>query len=188
MEFQILDYIQEHIRCGFLDAILPWITHVGSGYVIIIVAIALIAFKKTRKIGIESTAALLLMFIILNLILKNLIARDRPCWINDTVEMLVKVPKDYSFPSGHSAVAAIMATIVTANNKKAGIPVIIFALIVMFSRLYLYVHFPTDVLAGAIIGLIIAFTVLFAAKKIEKRESYQVDNQNDNQPPAASRR
>ena len=184
MEFQILDFIQEHIRCGFLDAILPWITYLGSGYVILVIAIALIAIKKTRKIGIESMVSFLIMLIVLNLILKNLVARDRPCWSNDTIDMLVKVPKDYSFPSGHSAVAAIMAIIVTANNKKAGIPVIILALTVMFSRLYLYVHFPTDVLAGALIGFAIAFSVLLAERKIANKEN----NIDDNQHTTASRR
>ena len=178
MEFQILDFIQEHLRCGFLDAILPWITHLGSGYVSIFAAIALIVFKKTRKIGIESFISLLLMHIILNLILKSLVARDRPCWINDTVDMLVKIPKDYSFPSGHSAAAAIMATIVTANNKKAGIPVIILALIVMFSRLYLYVHFPTDVLAGALIGLVIALIVVFGSKQYLKKHEISTNSDN----------
>ena len=174
MDFAILDFIQEHIRCGFLDAVMPVITILGTAYAVAVITMILIAVKKTRRIGIEALIGLLIKLVIINLILKNLVARDRPCWINKSIDMLVKIPKDYSFPSGHSGALMLLATVITCHNKKAGIPVMIMAFIVMFSRLYLYVHFPTDVAAGALIGVTIAMAVVYGTKTYLKKHELKI--------------
>ena len=84
---------------------------------------------------------------------KPLVARERPCWIRDPVQLLIDMPKDYSFPSGHTQVSVVSAMAIFQNNRKWGIAAFVLASLIAFSRLYLYVHFPTDVLAGIVIGM-----------------------------------
>lgn len=98
-----------------------------------------------------------------NVCLKNLIARPRPCWLDDSVFMLISVPTDYSFPSGHTLASAIGATVLTKTNRKFGWAAIPAAIIIAFSRLYLFVHFPSDILAGAVLGVAIGEAVYRAA-------------------------
>ena len=94
-----------------------------------------------------------------NLILKNLIARDRPCWIDSQVVLLIENPKDYSFPSGHTLVSFEGAVSILLKNKRWGIAALVLACLIACSRLYLFVHFPTDVLFGAALGTVIAVLV-----------------------------
>lgn len=103
IDFTILDFIHNNLSCGFLDFLMPMITTLGnSGIIWILIAAIMLSIKKYRKNGIILIAALACGVIIGNLILKNLIARDRPCWINADVLMLIPIPTDYSFPSGHT--------------------------------------------------------------------------------------
>jgi len=99
--------------------------------------------------------------------------RARPCWIESEIELLVKIPKDYSFPSGHSNASFAVATSIFMRNKKLGIPAIILAAAIALSRLYVFVHWPTDVLAGIAIGvcggIISYFIVNFLYKKFDKK-------------------
>lgn len=104
-------------------------------------------------------AGMLTGLIIGNFILKNFVARERPCWIDTEVFMLIPVPHDYSFPSGHTLASTISAVILMQESKKFGIPACILAALIAFSRMYLFVHFPTDILGGLILGLIIGFSV-----------------------------
>ena len=104
-----------------------------------------------------------------NLALKNLIARSRPCWINTGVSMLVSVPTDYSFPSGHTLHCFIAATVLMYYDRRLGIPALVMAVLVGFSRLYLYVHFPTDVLAGAALGVGIGIITVMIFETVRKR-------------------
>lgn len=102
IDFAILDFIQENLSCGVLDFLMPLITYLSSaGIIWIITAVVMLIFRAYRKNGVMMSAGLLLCLIIGNLLLKNIVARDRPCWINESVTMLVAVPKDFSFPSGH---------------------------------------------------------------------------------------
>ena len=98
-------------------------------------------------------------FIIGNLILKNLIARERPCWLDTQIALLIKSPKDYSFPSGHSMNGFAASIALLCNDKKLGIPAVILASLIAFSRLYHFVHFPTDVMVGILIGTTVAILV-----------------------------
>ncbi len=164
-DFMILNAIQENLRCGFLDAVIPVVT--DSGIVLwIVLAIAFMITKKYRGCGISMGAGMIMGFMTGNLILKNLIARARPCWINDAVQMLVEIPDDYSFPSGHTLASFIAAIIIFRHSKKMGIPALLMACLMAFTRLYLYVHFPTDILGGIILAVIIAIPVDIFAKKI----------------------
>ncbi len=165
IDFMIIDAIQEHLRCGFLDAVIPVMTHFG---IVIWIAAALLFMylKKYRKCGISMGAGMIMGLLVGNLILKNLIARDRPCWINDSIQLLIEMPDDFSFPSGHTLASFISAIIIFRHSKKLGIPALLLACLMAFTRLYLYVHFPTDILGGIILAVIIAIPVDILATKI----------------------
>ncbi len=157
IDFMILDWIQEHLRCGWLDWLMPKITFLGeAGLIWIVLALLFLWMKPRRKCGLKMTVSLVICLVLALLILKNVIARPRPCWINTEMEMLVKVPKDYSFPSGHTLSGVASALIIFKADRLIGIPALILAAVIAFSRLYLYVHFPTDVIAGAVLGILLA--------------------------------
>ena len=159
-EFFILNYIQNHFRTGFLDKLMPVISSLGTASIaLIVIALVCCFIKKTRYFGRSLVLDLLMNFIAGNLIIKPIVSRLRPCVLNDTVSMLVKIPFDASLPSGHSMFAFGAATILFIYNKWLGIAGYLFAILMGFSRMYLYVHFPSDVLCGAILGIIFAIVI-----------------------------
>ena len=106
MELFILDWIQAHLRCGFLDAVLPIISWTANhGEIWILLALALVLRKSIRRQGWTVALALVLDLVCCNLLLKPLIGRVRPFAVNPAVELLVSPPLDASFPSGHTAAA-----------------------------------------------------------------------------------
>ena len=125
-----------------------------------------------RKIGVHAAVSLIMAVIICNVILKPWIMRCRPCWLEPEVQLLVKIPHDYSFPSGHSNASFAVATSIFMRNKKLVIPAIVLAALIAISRLYVFVHWPTDVLVGTIIGIcggiISYFIVDFIYKRLKK--------------------
>ena len=153
-EFEILDFLQS-IHSPILTKLMSFVTFLGdAGWFWIILGIFLLCMKKYRFAGIAALTALIFDFAAANLILKPLVARPRPCWINESVEMLVRVPEDYSFPSGHTMASfAAAGALLFMGQKKIGICAVLLAVLMGVSRMYFYVHFPTDVLAGAILGL-----------------------------------
>lgn len=152
-EFDFL-YALQKLHNPILDEFMTFVSILGnSGVFWIVVAIVLLFIPKYRKCGGQMALAMLLTFIIGNVILKNLIARDRPCWIDETVPLLLNCPHDYSFPSGHTMNGITAALTLFFYNKKLGIPALVLAVVIAFSRLYHFVHFPTDVLAGVIVGI-----------------------------------
>ena len=154
LELAILDWIQGAFRCGLLDAVLPAVTSWSNhGEIWIVLAALLLLFHKTRWIGISVALGLLIDLISCNLILKPLIARIRPCDVNTAVELLIARPHDFSFPSGHTAVSFAAVGALFASKSRLWIPACILAAVIAFSRLYLYVHWPTDILGGVVVGL-----------------------------------
>lgn len=159
LELRILDFIQNIFSSNITDEILKFITHLGdAGVIWIIATVLLIAYPKTRKIGIICAISLLFSALITNLFLKNLIQRLRPFSYSD-ISLIIKTPHDYSFPSGHtSASFAFVFVLLKEKLKINKINVykisIILATLIAFSRLYLYVHFPTDIIGGIIVGFI----------------------------------
>ena len=158
IDFQILDFIQENLKCEFLDKVLPIITKLADhGLVPIIVAIILLIITKTRKIGLSMGIAFILGGVVGNLFLKNVVGRIRPYDVMD-VEILINRLSDYSFPSGHTLIAfetaVVLLILLKGRAKPIAIGAMAVAAIIAFSRLYLYVHYPTDVFAGMILGTI----------------------------------
>ena len=154
-EFNLLDQIQQYMANDFLDTLIPRISSLGdAGLIWIALSILLLLFPKTRKAGFASCVALLFMLVTGNMILKPLIARMRPFTVNTAVELLIPPPTDFSFPSGHTYASFASATAVFRNSRKIGIPALILASLIAFSRLYLYVHYPTDVLFGILHGVL----------------------------------
>lgn len=169
-ELNLLDFVRENLTTPFLDNIMPFITKFGDGGIFwIILSIIFIIFKKTRKMGICMGLSLLIGFITGNLLLKNIFARIRPYNLNTDIEILVKHLSDYSFPSGHTLASFEAATAITLHNKKIGVVALILAVLIAISRIYLYVHYPSDVLFGIIMGIGIAFLARYIINKVDNK-------------------
>lgn len=166
LDFMVLNYIREHLRNGFLDNVMPIVTMLGNmGIFWVAVALIISAKAKYRRCSITMLAGMVIGVIIGNLIIKNIIQRDRPCWINEIENMLIANPQDFSFPSGHTMSSFIAATILFHYDKRLGIPSFGAAILIAFSRLYLYVHFPSDIIGGALLGIVIACMTISATDR-----------------------
>ena len=156
MDMNLLYFIQS-LRTPFLDGVMVNVFNnfVGSkGQFWVWLGLLAFIFPKTRKCGICILVSYLVAYFIGDGILKNLIARPRPCSVDTTVALIVSKPSSFSCPSVHSYIAFASATAILVNYRKIGIAAMIFALCIGFSRLYFFVHFPTDVLFGAVLGVI----------------------------------
>lgn len=158
-ELGILYFLQS-LHTPWLDWVMKSITHLGDGgFFWILTGVILFCFKKTRRLGFCVLLSLVGGLLIGNILLKNLVARDRPCWIDPTVQLLIANPKDFSFPSGHTLASFEGAVSIFLYNRRWGTAALVLAAVIAFSRLYLFVHFPTDVLTGLALGIAIAVAV-----------------------------
>ena len=163
-DLPILDWIQANLQSGFMDFIMPIITLFGDGGIFwIACAVILLFFPKTRRTGLGMGFALLMGLVICNMILKPIVARPRPYDLQMTlygreILLLIGRQSDFSFPSGHTIASFEACTVLMLSDKRLGIPATILAILIAFSRLYLYVHYPTDVifslLAGTLFGIL----------------------------------
>ena len=142
---------------------MPMVTHLGDGGILwIALAVVLLCLPKCRKTGFAIGAALLMGLLVCNLWLKPMVARLRPfeyqlqCY-GRLIPLLIEAPTDFSFPSGHTIASFEAATVLLIRHKKWGIIAMVLAALIAFSRLYLYVHYPTDVLTSIVLGIGIAF-------------------------------
>ena len=158
-EFSILDWIQANLRTPVADLLMPAITALGdNGLIWIGLAGVLLLLPKYRRAGAAVLTGLLLEVLCCNLLLKPLVARVRPCGINTAVQLLIARPEDFSFPSGHTGASFAAVSALFASGNKLWIPALLLAALIAFSRLYLYVHYPTDILAGIVIGVMSGWT------------------------------
>lgn len=169
----ILLWIQEHVRCGLLDVILPAISTMGnSGLIWILFATVLAISPKTRKLGLAMALCLLLEYTCNDLIIKPLVHRSRPFVVYPgMVELLISAPHGYSFASGHTTAAFAAITSLYCRKSKLWIPALVLGAVIAFSRLYLFVHFPTDVFGGCIIGILAGLAGSAIFKKIEEKKA-----------------
>lgn len=173
-DLPILDWIQANLKNGFLDAVMPIITMFGDGGIFwIACAVILLCIPKTRKIGLGMGFALIMGLIVCNITLKPLVGRIRPYDFQEklgvVIPLLTERMHDYSFPSGHTIASFEAATVLLKNSKKLGIPAMILAVLIAFSRLYLYVHYPTDVIFSVFAGILFAFLGDWLAGKVMAR-------------------
>lgn len=156
-EAELLHKLKDAVSCSFLDTVMPLITALGNvGIFWIILASILLIFKKTRRAGAAMIISLILGLITCNLTLKPLAARIRPYDFDPSLVLLIPRKHDFSFPSGHTAASFESAVALFAYHRKAGTAAIVLASLIAFSRLYLTVHYPLDVICGLIIGIIMA--------------------------------
>ena len=157
LDFCILNFIRDNLANPALDTVMKFITHLGDGGCIwIITALVLLCFKKTRAAGICLAISLAVTAIAGNLILKNLFARTRP-FIEANMPVIINPPGGYSFPSGHTSSSFAAATALAGCFKKYAYLFYIVAALIAFSRVYLYVHYPSDIICGAVLGIAIGF-------------------------------
>lgn len=171
-EASIILWIQENLR-GTLDGLWLFITHLGDeGILWIALGILLLFWKKTRPIGLTILISLLFDFLIINVTLKDLIARPRPFVVNEAIQPLITDVSPYrSFPSGHSGGSfSAMLALYRWVPKKIGIPAVILAALVALSRLYVGVHYPTDILAGFLVGLVCSTVAYYLVQKVRKKK------------------
>lgn len=158
IELKFLDWLQG-LHTPIVDGIMLFITRLGNGgFIWIVLAAILLLCSRKRRSGIILAAALMVDLILCNGILKNLFSRIRPFDVNTAIQLLLAAPEDFSFPSGHTAAAfASAAALYFAGEKKLWRPVLVLALLMAFSRLYLYVHYPTDILGGMAVGVLAGY-------------------------------
>ena len=168
----ILLWIQKYLRNPVLTPILKVITTLGNGGAIwILLTLLILMLPKTRKAGCMMMAALLGTLLINNILLKNLVARTRPYEVIEGLTYLVRRPSEYSFPSGHAGSSFAAACVMLRRlPKRYGIPAFVLAVLIALSRLYVGVHYPSDVLFGMISGILISYAAEAIVERIWKRK------------------
>ena len=171
-DLPILEWIQANMRSGFMDFIMPWITLLGDAGIFWMICAAVLALtKKYRKVGFGMAVAMALGLLVCNVTLKPLVARIRPYDFQETlgvtVNLLIDKQHDFSFPSGHTIASFEACTVMMLGSRKLGIPATLLAILIAFSRLYLYVHYPTDVIASVILGTLFGVIGYLVTHKIK---------------------
>lgn len=175
LELGILNWIQANCRTGFLDAMMPFVSALcNHGEIWIALAVILLLTGKYRRTGAVLALALILDGLCCNVILKPLIARVRPCDVNAAVTLLVSRPTDWSFPSGHTAASFAAVGALLMEKNWLWKPGFALAVLIAFSRLYLYLHWPSDVLAGAALGTMLGFATGWLTRWVEKKRDGSV--------------
>lgn len=171
IDFSILDLIQNHMRCDALDLFFKTITSLGNGgFIWIGIAIVLLCTKKNKKLGFQMLIALALGYLFGNLMIKNLVARERPFLNNPLIELIIKEPSEFSFPSGHALSSFSASFTIFIYNKKYGLTAIIFASLIAFSRLYLYVHYPSDIIGALVLALFVTYLAKYLIQYVYRAE------------------
>ncbi|MBQ8109930.1 MAG: phosphatase PAP2 family protein [Clostridia bacterium] len=167
----ILLWIQDSLRTDFLSPIVKVITHLGDkGIFWIAVTLALLCFRKTRRLGVMCLVSMVIGLVVTNLVIKNWVARIRPYEVIPGLNCIVGLAKDYSFPSGHTTNSLACAWVLFRRApKKWGVSALVLAILISLSRLYVGIHYPTDVIGGAVIGICSACLALWLAPKLEKK-------------------
>ncbi|MDO4749337.1 MAG: phosphatase PAP2 family protein [Eubacteriales bacterium] len=167
----VLLFVQEHIRCGFLDPIMKGASWLGNhGILWVLVGLILLALPRTRREGLDTALGILFPWLITEYLMKNLIARPRPYTVMTELVTLVEQLDSFSFPSGHScsSFAAATALFLCFRGRGGGYVYILAALIAL-SRVYVGVHYPTDVLVGAALGTLGAYAAVSFSRKYIRR-------------------
>lgn len=162
IDYEVLTLIQKYFKCIFMDNFMVFITTLGNrGLIWVIISLVLMIKEKYRKIGLYALLALLLVTILGEVVLKNIVGRVRPFESVEGIELLINKPVSFSFPSGHTASSFAMAGVLGEKIKKYRIPFYILASLIAFSRVYLFVHNPSDIIAGIVLGFLCSSFIIF---------------------------
>ncbi len=168
MELEILHFFAD-LHGTFFDKIVLFITHLGdAGIFWIALALFLLCFKNYRKSGAGMAVSLLFSLLFTNVILKNFVARERPFDTDPTLDNLVH-EDSFSFPSGHTSASFAAALSLICYHKKEGIAAVVLAVLISLSRIYICVHYPTDVLGGIVVGALSAFLSVLVVKFVSEK-------------------
>ena len=163
----ILFFIQEHIKCPALDRVMVYITSLGNaGFIWITIGILLLLIKYYQKCGITMLCGLKTANYLCSEVLKPFIGRVRPCNKFTEIPLLIHAPHSPSFPSGHTMAGFACATVLFYFDKQLGIAGYILASLIAFSRMYLFVHYPTDILGGILYGTVVSLILIFFMRSI----------------------
>lgn len=173
IDANVLLWIQKTVRCAQLTPVMKGFSYLGNaGIFWIAVSILLLIPKRSRRAGIIALASIVITFCICNLWLKNAVARVRPYEVINGLTILIGEEDTWSFPSGHAASSfAASIAILRCAKKWLGIPCVCIAALIAFSRLYVGVHYPTDVIGGIAIGMIVALVLSGLFRKREHRRT-----------------
>ncbi len=155
LDEQALVWIAEHVRCAVLDPFMKLYTQLGNtGMLFIVLGLVMLFWKPTRKAGLSALCAMLIGLVVVNFTIKPLVSRPRPWLVIGNFVNLVPEHDPNSFPSGHTNAAFAFAIAVCMSESKRWMKItaVCMAAMMGLSRLYVGVHFPSDVLAGAVIG------------------------------------
>lgn len=170
IELPLLNGMHDAAECGFLDFIMPVISAFSKlGIFWIAVAAVFLCIRKTRRDGVTMLLSLAMGLVLCNFVLKPLCARVRPYVVDPSIVTLIKAENDFSFPSGHTIAAFEGAFSIFMHNKKWGGPALILAVLIGFSRLYLRMHYFTDVIAAAILGIVLAVAAYYLGRLMLKK-------------------
>lgn len=171
MDLAILQSIQQQIGHPVLDAVMIFVTTLGqAGAVWIVVGVAMLCSSKWRFWGITLLVALAAVGLLNEVALKYIVARPRPFVDNPAIDLIVSAPSGYSFPSGHTGTsfAAVVVLAFSPLRKEWKLAALVLAAAIAFSRLYLQVHYPTDVMAGMVLGIIYGLVVVKIALALRR--------------------
>ncbi len=171
----VMTFVQSGFHNPITDTIFPAVTYLGeSGIFWILLSLLIIALG--RKNGWRTTGCLMLAAMLLGLLLgeialKNIICRPRPFQEMPEISLLIPPPSGYSFPSGHSCASFAAATIIFLKDKRPGTAALALAALIAFSRVFLFVHYPTDVLAGSLLGVLCALAAAYGYRRLFQKKA-----------------
>ncbi|MEG0176844.1 phosphatase PAP2 family protein [Anaerorhabdus sp.] len=169
IDLLIMEWIQANLQSEWMTLIMKIITRIGD--VMLLWAIILVVyflFKKNNKRAKLVALSLLLSVVVSELILKNIVRRPRPFIENAHLQSLIHKPNNYSFPSSHSATSFSVATSLTKINKWVTLGSYTLATLIAFSRVYLNVHHPSDVIVGAVVGILASKIAGYLIQRFDK--------------------